>query len=265
MIAAVMVMILVAMSYASNILDARLAENEFSANKQFMLTTGLQIDDVAWTVGRTQTITYSSRSGFVRFENLSLQYTVVLHYNNGNPNETIISNVPTGMVMYNMPISMYNMGNNYFQRVSPVNNASFLQQGPTAPVGHVLIVERLPMDDGSFIRIVAVPTIRTLDSSIAGPSPSTSTVYCKFFLPTLISSSDNSALSQSITMVGNDVTKIIRRDVDQVKITVGYPSAATGLNSTFFGFAHNVETKNLPSGSVVEFYVGKVIVSVGQV
>ena len=49
MFAAVMVMVLVAVSYANNILDTRLAENEFNSNKQFMLTTGLQIDDVAWT------------------------------------------------------------------------------------------------------------------------------------------------------------------------------------------------------------------------
>jgi hypothetical protein len=34
-------MILVAMGFANNFLDARMAENEFSTNKQFMLTTGL--------------------------------------------------------------------------------------------------------------------------------------------------------------------------------------------------------------------------------
>ena len=45
--AAVVVMILVAMGFANNFLDARMAENEFSTNKQFMYTTGLQIDDIA--------------------------------------------------------------------------------------------------------------------------------------------------------------------------------------------------------------------------
>ena len=47
MTAAVVVMILVAMTYANTFLDTRMAENEFSTNKQFMLTTGLQIDDIA--------------------------------------------------------------------------------------------------------------------------------------------------------------------------------------------------------------------------
>ena len=40
MTAAVTVMILVAMGFANTFLDARMAENEFSTNKQFMLTTG---------------------------------------------------------------------------------------------------------------------------------------------------------------------------------------------------------------------------------
>ena len=37
MTAAVVVMILVAMTYANTFLDTRMAENEFSTNKQFML------------------------------------------------------------------------------------------------------------------------------------------------------------------------------------------------------------------------------------
>ena len=34
------VMILIAMSYANNILSMKMAENEYSTNKQFMQTTG---------------------------------------------------------------------------------------------------------------------------------------------------------------------------------------------------------------------------------
>jgi hypothetical protein len=263
MFAAVMVMVLVAVSYASNILNSRLAENEFGANRQFMLSTGLQMDDVAWTVGRTQTISYSSRFGQVEVVSLALNYSVDMHSATGW--ETVLSNVTTGMILFKMPISEYNMGNNYFERVSPRNNASFLQSGATAPVSQMFIVEQLPMTDGNFIRIVAVPSIRTLTTSIVGPSQGTSTVYCKFFLPTLEAASANPALSQSITMAGKDVTKIIRRDVDQVKLTVSYPSAGTGFNSGFFKFSGNSTTQTLPAGSVVEFYVGKVVVSVGQV
>ena len=48
MTGAIIVLVLVAMSYAQNFLSSSIAQNDFSTNKQFMLTTGLQIDDVAW-------------------------------------------------------------------------------------------------------------------------------------------------------------------------------------------------------------------------
>jgi hypothetical protein len=258
MIAAVMILVFVAMSYANNILDTRLAENEFSANKQFMITTGLQIDDVAWTVGRTQTISYSSRFGHVKFQSQAINYTVELRSGETWESYTFT----TAMVMYNMPISAYNLGNNYFERVSPRYSASFLQEGPTAPVSHVFVVEKLPMDDGSFIRVVAVPSIRTSNSTIVSQS---TTDYYKFFLPTLESSSENPALSQSMTMVGNDVTKIIKNNVDEVRITVDFPNSDIGFDSTFFSFQNLVEDRTWQDPAVVEFYVGKVVVSIGQV
>jgi hypothetical protein len=118
------------------------------------------------------------------------------------------------------------------------------------------------MADGNFIRIVAVPSIRNMTSTIS--SQSTSTSYYKFFLPTLSISNDNPALSQSVTMVGSDVTKMVRENVDQVQITVSYPSADAGFDSDFFQFAENSITQTLPQGSVVEFYVGTVIASIGQ-
>ena len=76
-------MILVAMSYANNILSLKMAENEYSTNKQFMQTTGQQIDDIAWTVGRTQTITYSSKYGNVKFQDVALDYTFQVHTSSG--------------------------------------------------------------------------------------------------------------------------------------------------------------------------------------
>jgi hypothetical protein len=263
MFAAVMVMVLVAVSYANNILNSRLAENEFVACKQFMLSTGLQMDDVAWTVGRTQTISYSTRFGQVEVVSLALNYSVDMHSATGW--ETVLSNVTTGMILFKMPISEYNLGNNYFERVLPSQNNAFLQEGPSAPVSHVFVRELLPMNDGNFLRIAAVSSIRVLNSSIGGPTPSASTMYCKFFLPTLERSSKNPALSQSVTMTGGEVTKIIRSGIDKVNITVSFPSVSSGFNSTFFNFDRLVETKTLPAGSVVEFYIGNVIVSQGLV
>jgi hypothetical protein len=263
MIAAVMVMVMVAISYASTILDSRLAENEFASCKQFMLATGLQIDNVAWTIGRTQTISYSSRYGSVKFLAFALNYSVQVHSASGW--ETVLSNTTTGVVMFNMPISSYNLGNNYYERILPSQNSAFLQEGPSASVSQVFVYEIIPLNNENYLRIVAAPSVRVFNSSITGPASGTQTLYSKFFLPCLLGSPTNPNLSQSVTMVGGEVTKVVRSGIDRVNVTVSFPSASLGFNSTFFNFDRLVESKSLPAGSVVEFYIGKVTVALGIV
>jgi hypothetical protein len=265
-------MILVAMSFANTFLDARMAENEFSTNKQFMLTTGLQIDDIAWTIGRTQTVRYSSRFGNMKFQPSAVNYT--FEVDTGSGWQVLFSNA-TGMILFNIPVSTYSITNNYFERIMPSSNGSFLQQGPSAPVSQIFCVEKLPMIEGNYTRIVAVPSIRMLNSTIAGPASPTSTNYFKFYLPTL-EPGMHLYRSQSITMTGNDITKVVRSGVNQVRINVTFPNgkpfSTQGFDYDFFNFDHTIsslnmasETRSLPVNSVVEFYIGKVIVTLGQV
>lgn len=259
-------MILVAVSYANNFLNSRMAANEFSANKQFMRTTGLQIDDIAWTVGRTQTIRYSSQYGNVKFEAPALTYTFEVTNKTDNTGWNTLFAVDTGMILFNMPVSMYTMGNNYFERISS-SNGSILQTGPSAPVTYVYEIEKLPMNEGNYTRIVAVPSVRMLNSSITGLQGSTN--YYKFYLPALWRAESNGYLSQSVTLTGTDVMKQIKSGVNQVRITVTFPNGAplftTGYDSDFFKFANTSQTITLQSNSVVEFYVGKITVGLGQV
>jgi hypothetical protein len=254
-------MILVAMGFANNFLDARMAENEFSTNKQFMLTTGLQIDDIAWTIGRTQTVRYSSQYGNMKFQSSALTYSFEVY--NGTGWETLEdAEGLTGMILYNVPVITYSISNNYFERIIPSSNGSFLQQGASAPVSNVFCVEKLPMNEGNYTRIVAVPSIRMLNSTIEGPE-GTPTNYFKFYLPVLWTG-NHRYNSQSITMTGEDIIKVIRSGVTQVRISVTY-NEGLGFDSDFFQFDHDIETIDLPAGSVVEFYIGKVIVTLGQV
>lgn len=265
-------MILVAMGFANNFLDARMAENEFSTNKQFMLTTGLQIDDIAWTIGRTQTVRYSSKFGNMKFQSSAVNYT--FEVDTGSGWEFLFSSA-TGMILFNIPVSTYSISNNYFERIMPSSDGSFLQQGPSAPVCHVFCVEKLPMNEGNYTRIVVVPSIRMLNSTIAGPQGPTSTNYTKFYLPSLVPAATHPHRSQSITMTGNDITKIVESGVSQVRINVtfpnGLPFSTQGFDSDFFNFDHTIdnyhasETVALLDDSVVEFYIGKVLVSLGQV
>jgi hypothetical protein len=258
--AAVVVMILVAMGFANTFLDARMAENEFSTNKQFMLTTGLQIDDIAWTIGRTQTVRYSSKYGNMKFLSPAVNYTFEVY--DGSNWETLLSNT-TGMILFNIPVSTYSISNNYFERIMPSSNGSFLQQGSSAPVSQVFCIEKLPMKEGNYTRIVVVPSIRMLNSTIEGPQ-GTPTNYYKFYLPALMQG-NHLYRSQSITMTGNDITKIVQSGIDKVRITVTFPNDDSGFDSDFFNFDHISETVDLLDDSVVEFYVGKVIVTLGQV
>jgi len=63
----VVALISVALVFANNLLSVRMAESEFNSAIQVMQTVGLQIDDVAWVIGRTETARYSSRYGDVGF------------------------------------------------------------------------------------------------------------------------------------------------------------------------------------------------------
>jgi hypothetical protein len=234
-----------------------MAENEFSTNKQFMLTTGLQIDDIAWTIGRTQTVRYSSQYGNMKVLSPAVNYTFEIDTGSG---WTPLFNITTGMIMFNIPVTTYSVGNNYFERVMSSSNGSFLQEGPSAPVTQVFCVEKLPMNEGNYTRIVVAPSIRMLNSMIGSQSGATN--YTKFYLPVL-SQGNHLYLSQSITMTGNDISKIVQSGVTGVRISVSYPNDDLGFDSDFFKF--DSEVVEVTAGSVVEFYVGTVIVTLGKV
>jgi hypothetical protein len=235
-------------------------------NKQFMLTTGQQIDDIAWTVGRTQTVSYSGHYGNLKFQEAALSYTFSVHTSSGW--QTLTLSGKTGLILYNVPVSSYSMGNKYFARVPSTANSSFLLSDSTAPISQVVCEEKLPMSDGSFSRIALVPTMRVLASTII--SNGVSTNYFKFYLPDL-ENGTNLYRSQSVTLTGNGISKNTQSGVDRVTITVSFPQAPLGFDSSFFNFKSNTITLNststpkMTANSVVEFYVGKVVVTIGQV
>lgn len=242
---AVVVLLLVTIVFANNFLNLRMAENEFSAMEQFMQNVGLQIDDVAWIPGSTRTIRYASKYGYVNFETKVLNYSV---YVNGE-----WWNFTTGILLFNMPLSCYSLGNNYYRSVYP-SSRSFLNNGTSAPVSYVYVVEKLPMYDGNFIRVVIVPTIRVLK---------TTTTNYKFYLPVL-SNGTSPRLSQRITLTGKNISVKTAGNVANVVLRVSFPNESLGFDKFFFNFVN--ETVTVPTGGgVVEFYVGEVMVSLGRV
>lgn len=268
MTSAVIVMILVTMTYANSFLDTRMAENEFNSNKQFMLTTGLQVDDIAWTIGRTQTVRFTSRYGSVKLTDSVMTYSFEVN-GSGTGGWAPLGggSWSTGVISFNMPITAYSLGGNYNVCLYP-SNRSYLQ-GPSAstPVSQVLVVEKLPMTEGNYTRIVTVPMIRMLNSTISGTAPQS---YYKFYLPVLASAGANPYLSQSVTLTGNGISKIAMTGITQIRVNVTFPKAASdGFSYGFFNFnntlVNNYFTKTyaLAGSSTVELYVANVTVALG--
>jgi hypothetical protein len=247
-------MLLVTVVFANNYLQQRIAENEFDAAKQFMQTTGLQLDDVSWTIGRTQTIRYASNYGQVNFEAPALNYTVSI---DGNP--IPIASYLTGVLFFNMPTSKYNLGNEYYQRIFPANT-SFLQTGTSAPVSSVFVTEVVPMNDGNYIRIIVAPSIRMLNSTIT--SGNTTTNYFNFYLP-LLQPGKSPRLSQSITLQGTTVSATTNGVSSTIKIQVDFPKTSQGFDDQFFRFESKEETIQVPANSILQFYTSNVTVSLG--
>ncbi len=270
MTAALVVLVFVALSFADTSLNTQLAGDEFNANKQFMQSTGQQIDDVAWTIGRTETVDYTAKYGQVAFEPNVINYTIEINTGSlGQPHWQTIYNFTTGMVVFNMPVSDYSLGNNYFTRIIPSDNGSFLQWNASAPVCQVFARQVAPMQDGSYARIVAVPTVRALNSTL---NTGNGNLNCyTFYLPQLFSTS-NPYLSQSVTLTGVGLTSLTPSGtISQVRINgtaLAAPSTPPGFNTAFFNFDHTSETVSITSSgslsSLIEFYIGSVEVSIGM-
>jgi hypothetical protein len=253
--AAIVIMILVAVTFANNYLNVQLAQNEFGAMEQFMQTIGLQIDYVAWINGQTQTTRFACRFGSLSLQPIFLNYSVYLD-GSQSPNFSYL----TRILLFNMPTSNFNVGNNYYNRIVPVGSDSFLQSGTSALVARVYTIEKLPMADGNFIRIVVAPCIRVTNSSVSTGGTS-QTYYTKFYLPLLLVGG-LSGNSQSLTLTGSNV----RRDTQgasTVFITVGFPNATSGFGSDFFKFSSLNETTGMQANSVVEFFTSNVTMSLG--
>jgi len=254
---AIVVLLLVTIVFANNFLNAQMAENEFSAMEQFMQTVGLQIDDVAWIIGRTQTIRYASKYGQVSFENGTLVYSV--YVNKTGQGYVHVANYSVGVLLFNMPISKYSLGNNYYESIFP-SGRSFLQKGTSTPVSRVYVTEQLPMPDGSFIRVVVTPIIRMLNSTIS--MSGTTNNYFKFYLP-ILSNGTSPYHSQSVTLTGENVLVKTEGSVNAVKMRISFPKINLGFDKSFFNFDSEEKVISFSKPSIIEFYTSEVSVSLG--
>lgn len=261
MTGAIVAILSVALVFANNLLWSRVAEGDFNSSKQLMQTVGLQIDDVAWTTGRTETINYATQYGYVALEPSVLTYNVTV---NG---ESELYN--TGILMFNMPTSRYSISDGYWERIFPDPDESLTLTGTSAPVTRVFAIERTPMPDGKYIRVVAAPSIRVLYSSI---NTSINTYYIRMYLPVL-SAGESPRLSESITFTGESVDAYTLNGVSSVSVSVDFPQEGLDFDSAFFNFPELSQVIDVPAivsppsagyhNVIFELYLSEVSVGFG--
>ena len=258
MTGAMIAILAVTLSFANNFLWTSVAQGDFDSSKQLMQTVGLQIDDVAWTAGRTETINYGSQYGDIIFEQSALTYTITVE--RGELDTVVVSN-ETGALMFVFPTSRYSISNDYFENIFPSQIDSLTLNGTSAPVARAFVVEKLPMDDGSYIRVVVVPSIRVFNSSIITIGGTTN--YIRMYLPVL-SPGESPRLSQSITLKGESVNALTLSDVTGITVDVSFEDGSV-MDFAFSMFPFGTEENlSLPSGDVVlELYLSEVSVGFG--
>jgi hypothetical protein len=212
-------------------------------------------------VGRTETIRYASQYGEAFLEPAVLNYVVSVETNEGTHE---FSN-ETAVLLFKLPTSKYTVANNYWERIFPSEDESLVLLGTSAPVARVFAVEKLPMYDGDYIRVVVAPAIRVLFSSI---NASTNTYYVKMYLPVL-KAGEAPRLSQSITLTGRSVEARTLDNVTSIDVSVSFPRADSPENfdSAFFNFPSESEEISVPSSGydniVFELYLSEVSVEFG--
>jgi len=253
----IVTLLCVVLVFANSFLWTRLAEGEFNAAKQFMQAVGLQIDDVAWIAGRTATVRYSSKYGDVYFMSSALKYTVYIKKVGSSNYQMLYSNT-TGILLFNMPTSKYSVSNGYFEGIYPSDSSPVLE-GASAPLARIFAVEKVPMNDGSYVRVVVAPSLRLVNSTIT--SGTGQTFYTKLYFPRL-TLKEAPRHSQSITISGESVFAITNSSITQIKVVVEFPLA--GFDNSFFNFSQTEEEFTVPSGSTIQIYIGEVEVSLGR-
>jgi len=179
----------IALSFVNNTLTRREGENDFESAKIFMKNVGLQIDDVAWTKGRVDTVHFTSQYGQVEFlsgdlpESAPLKYTVTYNYLDEYGVEISYEEYYySSILMYNLPIDKSFLGEGYDEAILPknVNSARELKpvaSGTTAPVANVFAIQKSNVGADQYLRIVLVPVMRYHEYYVSSSGPQTNLGY----------------------------------------------------------------------------------------
>ncbi|MEA2090060.1 MAG: hypothetical protein U9O89_04805 [Thermoproteota archaeon] len=253
----IVVLLTVTLVFSNNFLWTKIAESDFNSAKQFMQTIGVQINDVAWDIGRTETVRYSTKYGQMKFLPNALNYTIQYVTESGNKTVSYM----VGVLLFNIKVSDFSISDDYYQLIFPSSTDKLVFTGASAPAVQVFAVEKLGMNSENFIRVVVAPSIRALFSNITTVGDS-NTSYVKLYLPIL---KEGGALrrSQSVTLTSHSINVTTQEKVSVVNVTVSFPMDGSGFNESFFHFPSTNQTITVQSGFVLEIYTSEVSTGLG--
>ncbi|MBS7636883.1 hypothetical protein KEJ37_06080 [Candidatus Bathyarchaeota archaeon] len=253
---AVVVLVIVAMNFAINLRDSKIAENEFASVRQFMQTAAVQIDDIAWVPWRAQTFRYSRGYGSMSFMPNMLNFTIYFRNSSG---EYRLGSYVSGVLAFNMPISRYNLYDSYFELIYPTDNSladCFIFSGANAPVARVYAIEKL--STGSFVRLVLNPCVRVVEANVSGKR------QYKLYLPILYESSSRGN-NPTVTFTSRQISSSVK-DATKIRVVV---TTTPAYGASFFVKSpqgpNTIIDKEIDLGgaSTVVFYLSRVEVAVG--
>lgn len=262
MTAVIVILVGVALAYANSLVQTNLAGSDYNSAQQFMQTSGLSIDDVAWTVGKASSVLYSARYGWVQFYPTTLNYTVWVKVQGASQYQKLASYL-TGTLSFNLATRYYSLYNGYYSPVYPASGTSLTLSGTWAPVARVFVSEKLPMGSENLFRVAVAPSIRFLNSTASASG--SNVYYMRLYLPSLNQGTSPNK-SQTITLSGSALSIATISKVTSVNVTVSFPNAAQGFDNTFYHFPSLYQLITPPGGytdQVVELYVGTVSVQLG--
>jgi hypothetical protein len=241
LIAITLAAILVTLPFIDQQRRKALTESEWDYMRTYMTTLQNAVDDVAWMQGATRSLQFSLSNGFMFAEPDALNYSVLV--DKGSGYVPLVGNITTGVLGYKTLIHDYSLGGDYHEAIRP-NEQTFWHTGGTNLFTYLFGVEKIPMADGNYLRLVLAPTVTVLNFEVAGEQR-----YRVLIVK--LSGTGTQAGRNGVTVAGVSYEIVGTADnVIALKVTVGFPQ--TGYDNTFFNFKQTSTVIDVPAGSTVE-------------
>ena len=249
-----MAITLLTMSLALNWVNATLTrrngEADFESAKIFMKTIGLQVDDVAWTQGRVDTVRFASEFGLLQYVPNALRYDVT--YIDSTELVVGTSTFTSSIFMFNMPTIKYSLSDGYYELLLPSTEPNLIDSGVSAPVMKVFARQLYEAGDSDFIRVAAVPMIRMREHTVTVDTSTKS--FVSLYIPRLDGKA--TASKSIIVLSGKNVIPQTILNVKKITVTVTYLDSNYGSN--FYNFPLVQPDIILTNPSTVQAFEGVV-------